>query len=186
MQDDGNKFENKRILFGIINTVIALLRKQPLRPFQIPIFNLRISRSSWFKSLFAAPPGGVNTNFDPTNRIWTFIPPANECIALSMSDASGGLLPKTAEGLNLGQPPSLDRSARNFQWDKYGCECAVLLPDHDFELYSLDPTKYFDIKNPGRYKLTLVQRIYVIDTNANLKPVELPPVSVDVEVQNSE
>lgn len=127
--------------------------------------------------------GGVATNFDPTNRIWTFVPPTNERMAVSMFTANGDPVPKSTQGLSLGKPPTLDRSAVNFKWDKYGCQCAVLLPDRDCEIYSLDPAAFFDVTAIGRYKLVLVPRIYIIDTNANLKPVELPAVTINVVIE---
>jgi hypothetical protein len=103
-------------------------------------------------------------------------------MGISMFTTNGDLVPKTEEGLNVGQFPTLDKRAINFQWDKYNCQCAVLSPDWDVELFHLDPIKYFDIKAPGRYKLQVSPRIYIIDTNANLKPIELPAITVDVQV----
>jgi hypothetical protein len=48
----------------------------------------------------------------------------------------------------------------------------------------LDPTKYFKITKQGLYKLTVTQRLYVMDTNTYLKAITLPPVSVKVRVEN--
>jgi hypothetical protein len=35
------------------------------------------------------------------------------------------------------------------------------------------------------YKLTLVQYMYIVDNNAYLKAIELPPVTIDVRVENA-
>lgn len=48
----------------------------------------------------------------------------------------------------------------------------------------LDPTRYFRIKQPGLYRLTVTQRIYIVDTNTYLKAITLPPVTVAVRVEN--
>lgn len=130
-------------------------------------------------------PGGVSTNDgEPTNRIWTFVPSLNERMAISMFAADGTPVSRTQEGLDAGRFPSLNnKSAVNFSWDKYGCQCAVLLPDRDYELYSFNPAKYFSINRTGQYKLVICPRIYIINTNARLKSVELPAIVLDVDVR---
>lgn len=138
--------------------------------------------SVYLKSVLA-PPFWTATNSDPNDRVLTFLPPINERFAISMTDATGLPVPKTAEGRSLGQTPSLARSVRSFRWDKYGCQCVVLLPQEDYELYPIDPTKYFMIENTGLYKLTLIQRLYLVDSNSCLKAINLPVVSIDVNVE---
>ena len=50
-------------------------------------------------------------------------------------------------------------------------------------MWELNPARYFIIEKPGLYKLTVIQRLYVADTNSYLKTITLPPVTVDVRVE---
>ncbi len=100
-----------------------------------------------------------------------------------MTDANGKAVPKTAEGRDLGQK-GLPAKVYWSHWERYGYHGVDLLPHEDCKLYPLDPTKYFMIEQPGFYKLTLAQRLYVVDTNTYLKTISLPPVTIDVKVED--
>lgn len=121
----------------------------------------------------------IQTNYD---HIDCTLPRTNEWLNLSMVDSSGVPIPKTAEGLALGQPPSLKPHTLWRHWGRYGY-AAPMFPNEIDMGYDFDPTKYFILKQPGLYKLTIVQRLYVDDTNQFLKAITLPPVSVDVRVE---
>jgi hypothetical protein len=138
--------------------------------------------------------------------IWMDLPPAKERLQLNMTDSSGATVPKTPEGLSLAQPFSLKPKAGWTQFQPEGTvrrgmvalmpvpglnSCGVddwpksTLPNRE-ELKrgnELDPSRYFILTNTGLYKLTATLSIYVEDTNTCLKPVTLPPVTVDVRVE---
>jgi hypothetical protein len=124
-------------------------------------------------------------SWSASNTVITYLPPMDQRVNMTMTDAAGVDVPKTSEGLKLGKKPILKRSALSFRWDKYGCQSIVLWPKADSELYPIDPAKYFAIERPGLYKLTLVQYMYIVDNNAYLKAIELPPVTIDVRVENA-
>jgi hypothetical protein len=115
---------------------------------------------------------------------WIFLPPENERLGITLNDASGASVPKTADGLALTLPTLGGR--RWEDWDKDKRECISLLAHQDVEAYPFNPANYFAIKEPGLYNLTLVQRLYVIDTNNLLKAIDLPPVSIRVRVRAKE
>ena len=138
--------------------------------------------------------------------IWMDLPPAKERLQLSMTDSSGADVPKTPEGLSLGQPFSLKPKAGWMELPREGSGrrgIMALMPGPGFipcwvddwpkstfptqeeleRAKELDPSRYFIITNMGLYKLTATLSIYVEDTNTCLKPVTLPPVTVNVRVE---
>ena len=58
-----------------------------------------------------------------------------------------------------------------------------LTPENVAKMRGLDPTAYFVLEEPGLYRLTIAQRLYVADTNSCVKAITLPPVAVNVSVQ---
>ncbi len=134
------------------------------------------------------------------------MPPVNERFVLSLTDSDGEPVPKTPEGQALNRPPSLKPNTR---WtdlpragttqpgtfglfpkelfkmafsDKIGA--GVSIPNEEVKkMFELDPTNYFLLQKPGRYKLTVIQRLYLEDTNTYLKIISLPPVAVVVRVE---
>ncbi|MGA3284636.1 MAG: hypothetical protein ABSD57_09295 [Verrucomicrobiota bacterium] len=118
----------------------------------------------------------ISTNFIQAAR-----PKLNEWLTLSMTNTNGVPLPKTAEGMALGQQSSLKTNTFWPHWRRYGTSAPLF--DHSVDMFTFDPTKYFKIEESGLYKLTVVQRLYVINTNTYLKTITLPPVTVDVRVE---
>ena len=137
--------------------------------------------------------------FTGATQVWIGIPPFNESVTASMTDSNGAPVPKTVKGLALGQPLTLKPETT---WTRWGgnnrnpwakvyniASRQVLTIGTGLEKLTssgylvLDPGQYFSIQNPGIYKLTVTLRLYVVETNMFLKPITLPPVSVDVRVQ---
>jgi hypothetical protein len=185
--DPGGKFMPTTLKVGIRATnSMIVLSGQPLK--------LVYPASVYIKSVLGRPVwtypetnvGGVpSRNVDSSNWVsFMYLPLENDRLAVEMTDADGKPVPKTSEGAGLGQT-GLPAKVYWRHWGRYGYHGVDLLPHEDHELYPLDPTKYFMIENPGLYKLTLVQRLYVVDTNTYLKAITLPPVTVDVKVADS-
>jgi len=118
-----------------------------------------------------------------TNTIDAFLPTFNERFAVTMFDTNGILVPKSRAGLSLGQSPSLKFNTAWHHWKRYSYMSAHLWPK-SILMYELDPTKYFVIKKPGLYKLTVIQNLYVVNTNGYLERITLPPVTTDVMVED--
>lgn len=139
--------------------------------------------------------------FTDSIDIWLGIPPFNERAIVSMADSNGVPVPKTDKGFLLGQPLTLKPKTTAFDWGgnnrnpwikvfsiaPYG----IMTIDtrqkgksspNDFG-FVFDPTRYFSIKKPGVYQLTLAIRLYVVDTNRYLTPITLPPVNLPVRVE---
>jgi len=114
-----------------------------------------------------------------TNLITAYLPEYNERFAVTLIDVNGVAVQKTKEGLSIGESPSLKPNTQQFQ-AKHNLP---LWPKSIF-MQELDPVKYFVIEKPGLYKLTLTQRLYVVKTNTFLETITLPPVTVDVRVEN--
>lgn len=130
----------------------------------------------------------VPTNSATSNKpIDVFLPKRGEQFTLTLTDTTGAAVPKTADGLTIGKPDSLKAKTLYFlilQKGGYGYFSSPMWPGiDDPHLERLDPTKYFAIEKPGLYKLTMVQRLYVVDTNAFLEAITLPPVTVNVQVE---
>jgi hypothetical protein len=138
----------------------------------------------YLKNVYGRPvwtiPHGTMTPSEYLSCI--FLPPVNERMGVTMVDTKGVPVRKTTNGLNL-TPPALEGKKWN-HWERDQRECISLLSHEDAEVYPLDPTKYFALEKPGLYKLTLIQHIYIIDTNNLLKAVDLPPVTIDVKVED--
>ncbi len=136
--------------------------------------------------------------FTDSIEVWIGIPPFNESVIASMTDSNGVPVPRTPKGLALGQPLTLKPETT---WTRWGmnnrnpwvkvfsiASCQVMTVGTGLEKLTssgylvLDPAQYFSIENPGLYKLTVTLRLYVVETNTFLKPITLPPVSVDVRV----
>jgi hypothetical protein len=140
-----------------------------------------------------------------SNVVWAYMPTLNERLALTLTDANGELVPKTPQGQALGQTPSLKPNTR---WtdlpragttrrgafaifprqlfemafsDKIGAGIQIQ-PEETAKMFDFDPTNYFTILKPGLYKLEVIQRLYIEDTNRYLKAIDLPPVTADVRV----
>jgi hypothetical protein len=158
-----------------------------LKPFKVVqsasvYLNSRLGRPVWDYPVTTND--GVPTQLVTNPVDFLFLPPENDRFVIGVTDSSGQPVPKTAQGRELGQSPLGGRIFwRN--WGKYGCKGCGLMPWADDELYALDPTKYFAIEKSGVYKLTLVQRLYMVDTNAYLKAITLPPVTLDVKVEDA-
>jgi hypothetical protein len=145
-------------------------------------------------------------NSSATNIALACMPPVNERFVLTMTDANGVPVPKTPEGQALGQFSSLKPNTRwidlprvgtgikgtfgifpkqLFQMafsDKIGA--GISIPSQEVaKMFELDPTKYFIIQKPGLYKLAVIPRLYMEDTNTYLKIITLPPVTMDVLVE---
>jgi len=142
----------------------------------------------------------------PTNVVIACMPPLDERLALTLTDTNGLPVTKTSEGRALNRPSSLKGKTRwsdlpragtgrrgmfsifprqLFQMafsDKIGA--GVRLSGQELErAWDFDPTRYFEIEKPGLYKLTIVQRINIEDTNSYLKTISLPQLTVNVRVE---
>lgn len=136
--------------------------------------------------------------FTDSPQVWVGVPPFHESVILSMTGSNGVAVPKTAKGASLGQPLTLKPATTWFRWagnrrnpwfKVYSTEGSIemiILADQEkyatHGFFVVDPTEYFSIKNPGLYQLTVTLRLYVVDTNAYLKPITLPPVTVPMHV----
>jgi hypothetical protein len=137
--------------------------------------------------------------FTESTQVWLGLPPFNESGIVSMTDSNGIPVPKTPKGLALGQPLKLMPQTTWIRWGGNNrnpwvkifrtASREIMTIGSGMEKLSstgylvLDPTQYFSIEKPGLYKLTVSLRLYAVDTNTFLKPITLPPVSVDVRVE---
>jgi hypothetical protein len=132
---------------------------------------------------------------DPTNVIYCLLPPLNERFDITMTNSDGAPVLKTPEGRRLGKPVSLKSYTEWSPHSAYkqlnflGPKEVLPMAFSDISqatpgMNDLDLTKYFKIRKKGYYKLTITQRLYVMDTNTYLKAVTLPPVTVPVRVEN--
>ncbi len=156
------------------------------------------------------PPNADIHIFTRSPNVWAGVPPFNESVILSMVDSNGVSVPRTTEGLALGKPLALPPKTTKFWWSgnnrhewfrvlstapvqilaigRDTPEVKKLRPDppeHSARWMgmAIDPRRYFSIKKPGLYELSLTLRLYVIDTNTYLKPITLPTVSIPVFVE---
>ena len=149
----------------------------------------------------------TNLYMPMTNVVFAYMPPINERLVLSMTDTNGAPVPKTPEGLLLGQPLSLKPKTRWDDLPRVGTgqigafsifpkqlfqvpfsdknRTGVSLTDQEVKRdFELDPTRYFIVVKSGLYKLAVVQCFYVEDTNAYLSPITLPALNVNVRIDN--
>jgi hypothetical protein len=112
-----------------------------------------------------------------------FLPPDDEKIAVEMKDAKDVPVPKTAKGASLTSPKLRGKKWRQ-DLRKDGRKILGLLPYQDEQISLLDPAEYFAIDKPGLYKLELVQHLYVIGNDGLLEPISLPPITINVRVEN--
>lgn len=136
--------------------------------------------------------------FTDSLQAWVGVPPFNQSVILSMSDSNNVPLSKTAKGDSLGQPLTLKPKTTWFDWTANNRNPSFkVFREASYELMTIgvpqnvtgqyfkldDPAEYFLIKSPGLYRLTIAFRLYVVDTNAYLKPLTLPPLVVPVRVE---
>lgn len=139
--------------------------------------------------------------FTPATKVLRpCLPPLDQSVILSMSDSNSVPVPKTANGLALGQPLTLKPKTTFFQWagnNRNPWLACLNTADYDVmtigtskrktiwggQDFVLDPVQYFRITNCGLYKLTITLRLYVVDTNTYLKLITLPPVTVPIRVE---
>jgi hypothetical protein len=135
-----------------------------------------------------------------------FLPGPNERHAVTLFDSAGREVPKTALGLQQGQPLSLDdkpASASAFSLDPSGIRgigrrnggsspaLDALRPasvprNHAIECSRFRLSDYFEIEVSGTYRLRLQQRLYQWNTNAVLIGVEMPPVTIPLVIPDDE
>jgi hypothetical protein len=178
-----------------VNNGIIVLSGQPLGV----VHPARLCIEDCLGPLFYTPTNDQGipiTPVDPTNVIWGLLPPFNERFNMAMTNLDGVPVPKTPEGRRFGRPESLKPNTEWYPqymnvYKKLDLIPKQVLPMSFSEnskatagMNDLDPTKYFKITKQGLYKLTVTQRLYVMDTNTYLKAITLPPVSVNVRVEN--
>ena len=117
-----------------------------------------------------------------TNLIIVFLPEYNQRFSVVLTDTNGASVERTSEGHSVGQTPNVNPIIGESQARRNGYHLLPLWPNDIFE-QEINPLRYFVLKEPGDYKLTLTQRLYVEDTNTFLKVITLPPISVDVRVE---
>ena len=180
-----------------------LLSGHPLRPrHPVHILIENFIGSSSCESPTKFNQGVPTFSEDPTNVVNAFMPVFNDRLALNMTDSRGAPVLRTHEGMLLNQTPDFKQNTpwREFKKRGFGIfpkqlsampisdkagSAASILPGAAAAMWELDPTKYFLLNKPGLYTLTLVQRVYVIDTNEFLKVITLPPVAVPVSVESN-
>lgn len=157
--------------------------------------------------LSAATVQGVPSFSTPaTNLVTVYLPPVQQRLILTMFDSNGAAVTKTPEGRALGQPLGLKPGT---QWtdlpragtgrkgmfslfprepyqiafsDEIGA--GIALPYSEVKIdWEFNPARYFKLEQVGVYKLSVTLRVYVEGTNAFLKAITLPPVTVPVRVE---
>lgn len=133
-------------------------------------------------------------------RQWNLrLPRANEQFDVSLYDSGGKEVPKTVLGRQQGQPLSMDgQDPRKTQgaWN----ELNVFLGGHSVRRSTLRPVflsekdatvlcrlnvnDYFEIKSPGKYRLTYQQRLYRRNTNSTLTGITMPMVTVPLDISH--
>ena len=137
----------------------------------------------------------TNSSISMSNIVLAYMPPFNEALVLAMTDSNNVPVPNTREGLLLGSPLDLKPNTRWINLPRAGSgqpgamslwpgeQQGIWSPTWPKECREFDPLYFFKIKKPGLYKLTVMLRLYVEDTNTYLKAIALPPVTVDVLVR---
>jgi len=184
---------------------VIVLSGHPLKVVNPVHFYIENLAGPLYSSPTAYVQGVPSFSVSPTNVVLACMPPFDERLALTLTDSNGIPVTKTSEERALNRPSSLKGKTRwtdlpragtgrrgvfsifpreLFQMafsDKIGA--GVKLSDQEAErAWDFDPTRYFEIEKPGQYKLTVVQRINIEDTNTYLKTIALPQVTVDVRV----
>lgn len=130
--------------------------------------------------------------------IWVGVPPFKQSVNLSMTNAGGLPVERTTEGADLGQPLTLQTGTAWIKWGGNNRNPWFVVPHELIKFASgleknasgnyfvVDPTRYFSIKAPGVYKMTVTLRLYVVGTNTYLRPITLPPVTVPVRVETGQ
>jgi len=147
--------------------------------------------------------GGVMTFTVPlTNWTDVYLPPVGERLVLSMTDTNNVPVQKTSRGVSMDAPSNLKSMTSVFSYERGDHQRLAILPGgivdipffdrprstdfvshhDDIETLDLNPGKYFILNQPGLFKLTVTQRLYIVDTNLYLEAVTLPPVSINVQV----
>lgn len=122
----------------------------------------------------------VNSN----SFVEAYLPRLGEEFVLTMTDTNGVTVPKTTEGKTIGKPDSLKPGTNFTEARRKHYFGSPMWPGLEgIPLQWLDPAKYFVLEKPGLYKMTFVQRLYIVDSNLCLKSISLPPVKVDVRVE---
>jgi hypothetical protein len=199
----GSLLTSLRSGIDVSNGIITLSGK-PLRPLHpTRLFIENHSGPPWWTFPTTYDQGIPNTHVPSTNWVFAFMPPVSERCEIAMTDKNGRPVPKTPAGLALGQPPTLKPNTKWFRFarnnhTRFGLtpkqvdevelsdpagRGALLTPENVAKARGLDPTAYFVLEEPGLYRLTIAQRLYVADTNSCVKAITLPPVAVNVSVQ---
>lgn len=128
-------------------------------------------------------------------RSWNLrFPNPKEQFDVTLYDSSGKEVPKTALGEQQGQPLSLDGQdprkttgimdqffGNNNQGGRRLRPIFVSAKDAT-ECARFNLNDYFEIKTPGKYRLTYQQRFYRWNTNSILNGVILPTVTVPLDI----
>ncbi|HZI32468.1 MAG TPA: hypothetical protein VFF11_09000, partial [Candidatus Binatia bacterium] len=111
-----------------------------------------------------------------TNDLQNLILPApGQQFAISLCDATGNEVRRTALGSQQGKPLSPDG-------DPVELRPIGLKAEDVSQCVRFNLNAYFEIKSPGRYRLTYQQRLYRVEPNGTLDGVILPEIELSVEI----
>ena len=105
------------------------------------------------------------------------LPAPREQFDISLYDSSGNEVPKTPLGQLQGKPLSNDlKGSRRMRW-------VMIAPKDATDCLIINLNDYFEIKTPGKYRLTYQQRLYQIGADGIPKGMTLPMVIAPIEIR---
>ncbi|HTX22132.1 MAG TPA: hypothetical protein VMD27_09805 [Candidatus Aquilonibacter sp.] len=125
-------------------------------------------------------------NIAQTNMNFLWMRPKPQCIySLSLHDKNGEEAPKSYLGKEQGLPLAVELDIRHLD-SKAIEQIAGILPlatNAPVRMASVDVMDQFSSVSPGDYLLQITGRLYQIRKTGKLTPLELPSISVPLEIQ---
>ena len=190
MSVDEKNLDNPKMIWGQTTNLLVfplnVLSGQQLGPTLISV-RAGIDVSNGVVVMSGSPPklrhsiyvGHENVS---SNLACAFLPAFDQRFTATVIDSNGAPLPKTSDGMRVGRPIALKANTPWQDWRNENYFTGTLWPQ-SVDMYEFDPARYFRIERPGLYRLKIVQRLIVVNTNQFLETLTLPPVSVDVKVE---
>ncbi len=128
--------------------------------------------------------------FGRTNII-AYKPLPSEAFDAHLFRTDGKEIPKSYYGKKFGFPPKPDPQLLDGSW-RYTLEAGYGHPreinfrwgNGESREWDFDVLKFFQIKEPGDYRLQVQVRLFVKDTNGVFQPFILPPVETKINISD--
>ncbi len=142
-------------------------------------------------------------NYSESNWFFAYMPPIYQCLELGLADSSGAPVAATPAGALFGQKQDVKPGTPKYLYSKFHLTPFAISPkgvrqlalsdsisdphsrsfDQIQSLWRLDPSVYFDLNKTGEFKLTVIEKVYIFDSNSALRMVVLPPIAIPVGVR---